>query len=64
MPVMVLYAFDCSTWRAEAGGSLSLREACSSEKVQGQPRAPQRNPVSKIKKKTQSKRTLFLVGLT
>jgi hypothetical protein len=38
---VVVYAFNPSTWEAEAGGFLSLRTA----------RATQRNPVSKNQKK-------------
>jgi hypothetical protein len=34
---MVAHAFNPSTWKAEAGGFLSLRPAWSTEQVLGQP---------------------------
>ena len=35
--VEMAHVFNLSTWKAEAGESLSLRPARSTEKVQGQP---------------------------
>ena len=35
--VVVAHTFDLSTWEAEAGRSLSLRPAWSTERVPGQP---------------------------
>ena len=34
---MVVHAFNPSTWRAEAGGSLNSKPAWSTERVPGQP---------------------------
>jgi hypothetical protein len=34
---VVAHACNASTWEAEAGGFLSLRTACSTERVPGQP---------------------------
>jgi hypothetical protein len=50
---MVAHAFNPSTWEAETSGFLSLRPAWSTKWVPGQPRATQRNPVSKNKKQKQ-----------
>jgi hypothetical protein len=47
--VMVVHAFNPSTWEAEAGRFLSLRPAWSIEWVPA--RTTQRNPVSEKKKK-------------
>jgi hypothetical protein len=48
-PGVVAYAFNPSTWEAEAGGFLSSRPAWTA-------RATQRNPVSKKKKKKKTQR--------
>jgi hypothetical protein len=50
---VVVHASNPSTWEAEAGEFLSLRLACSTEWVPGQ-----RNPVSKNKTTTTTKRIL------
>jgi hypothetical protein len=52
---LVAHAFNPSTQEAEAGGFLSSRPAWSTEWVPGQPRATQRNPVSKKKQKQKQK---------
>jgi hypothetical protein len=50
-----MHAFNPSTWEAEAGGFLSSRPAWSIERVPGQTRLQQRNPVSEKKKKKKKK---------
>jgi hypothetical protein len=52
---VVAHAFNPSTWEAEAGGFLSSRPAWSIEWVP-EPRATQRNPVSKKKKKKEKRK--------
>jgi hypothetical protein len=47
--VVVVHAFNPSTWKAEAGGFLSSRPAWSTKWVPGQP-GLQRNPILKKKK--------------
>jgi len=51
---MLMHAFNPSTQEAEAGGSMSLTPAWSTELVPEQPGATQENPV--LKKKAKRKR--------
>jgi hypothetical protein len=52
---VVVHTFNPSTWEAETGGFVSSRPAWSTEWVQSETKAIQRNPVSKKTTKTKTK---------
>jgi hypothetical protein len=51
----MVHAFNTSTWKAEAGGSLSLRSAWSTERVPGQPGIYREILSGKSRNKTKAK---------